>query len=199
MTAFGLRSRVGTGIGSWLGDGLGVTTFGAFESIATITVGTATPYVTFSDIPQTYKHLQFRIMARTTRSGALATLSFKFNADAGANYSVHNLTGEGTAASSSGYASVAADYTMACRPGAAGSAANLFGVSIFDVLDYTNTNKYTTTRTLTGVDQNGTGGYLYFSSGNWRNSAAITEVSFFDSSFNNVAVGSHFALYGIKG
>ena len=70
---------------------------------------------------------------------------------------------------------------------------------IFDILDYTNTNKNTTTRALTGNETNGTAGQaILFSSGNWRNTAAITSILIYPSS-GNFSQYSSFALYGIKG
>ena len=55
------RSRVSTGVQSWM---YGVTTdpdYGAYESIGTTVITSDTASVTFSSIPQTYKHLQLRM------------------------------------------------------------------------------------------------------------------------------------------
>jgi hypothetical protein len=66
------------------------------------------------------------------------------------------------------------------------------------VLDYKNTNKFKTTRSLAGGDTNG-GSYqeANFMSGLWRNTAAITQIDV-SSSAGNLAQYSHFALYGVK-
>ena len=82
--------------------GVGAGPKGDFESIATTTVGSGgTGTITFSDIPQTYKHLQIRAFGQSNR----ASVSFdgakmKINGDATSNYSNHGLTGTGSAAGS---------------------------------------------------------------------------------------------------
>ena len=199
MTAFGLRSRVGTGIGSWLGAGLGVTTFGAFESIATTVVSSPVASVTFSSIPTTYKHLQIRILGRTTRATVQATISLRFNGDSGATWSTHQLSGDGSATSSSGGGSRAYDYVGVCLGTGSSATAGIFGAGITDILDYADTNKYKTIRTLTGKDVNGSSGSVGLLSANWRNTDAIHTIFFQDSSFNNLDTGTSIALYGING
>ena len=52
------RSRVSTYTQTWVSNA--DPDFGAFESIATTLVSSAVSSVTFSSIPQTYKHLQIR-------------------------------------------------------------------------------------------------------------------------------------------
>lgn len=199
MTAFGLRSRVGTGIGSWLGAGLGVTTFGAFESIATTVVSSPVPSVTFSSIPATYKHLQVRVLGRTTRALQEGTISLQFNGDAGSNWSTHTLTGNGTTVSNAGGGSRTYNYTGVCIGTGANAAAGIFGAGITDILDYANTNKYKTIRVLAGKDLNGSLGSVGLLSANWRNTDAIHTILFQDSSFNNLDTGTSIALYGIRG
>jgi hypothetical protein len=73
-----------------------------------------------------------------------------------------------------------------------------FGANIIDILDYANTNKYKTTRTLSGGDNNGSG-FVQFMSGNWRNTNAVTSIDIFQVDGDTIAEYSQFALYGIKG
>lgn len=75
--------------------------------------------------------------------------------------------------------------------------ANVFGAIVLDILDYADTNKYKTTRSLAGLDSNTAGGALQLASGSWRNTAAITSITF--SSGTNFQQYSTLALYGIKG
>lgn len=163
---------------------------GDYESIQTITVGAGgTSAVEFTSIAGTYKHLQVRAIAK----GGEATYSqfkIQFNSDTGANYSTHALYGTGTAAGAEGFSgySFGAFYS--------GSTTN-FGAIIVDVLDYSNTNKYKTTRTLAGVDGNGSG-IIDLASASWRNTAAITSIKFTTVGTGTIAQYSHFALYGVK-
>jgi hypothetical protein len=196
MTAFGLRSRVGTGIGSWLGAGLGVTTFGSFQSIATTTVGAGgQTTVTFSSIPNTFSHLQLRYMVRTNRASTEDIVQIRFNSDTGANYSRHYMYGDGTLGSG-GVANETRILTDGCT--AASATAGQFGVGIVDLLDYKDTNKFKTLRALTGNDRNG-GGSVILNSGNWRSNSAISTITITSYYGADFVQYSSFALYGVKG
>ena len=136
-----------------------------------------------------------RALHRNSGSGDSAYICVaQFNGDTAANYSYHYLRGNGSAASAG--ASAPDSYVLAGYEVASNTSALGFGVFVFDVLDYANTNKYKTVRSLTGADLNGSGA-LDFYSGNWRSTNAISSIKFYYSA-NNVAQYSHFALYGIK-
>jgi len=164
---------------------------GAYDSLATVTLATATSTITFVGIPTGYKHLQIRLMAGST--GVDAGL-LTFNSDTGANYTRHRLTGNGTAAgAAAGTGQTAASINSF---GGYPDTANTFGVTIIDILDYTNTNKYTTIRSLSGEDMNGSG-FLEFTSNLWLNTAAITRIDY-AALGGNWKQYSQFTLYGIK-
>jgi len=74
--------------------------------------------------------------------------------------------------------------------------ANIRGGFIVDILDYANTNKYKTVRSLNGNDANGSGS-MNLSSNVWLSTAAITSLTL--SSSSDFRQYSSFALYGIKG
>jgi hypothetical protein len=169
---------------------------GDFESIATTTVGAGgAATVTFSSIPSTYTHLQIRGIARNTRAVAFDNIYIYFNSDTAANYSSHFLYGDGST-TGAGASTNATDGGLALSVGAS-STASCFGVGIIDILDYANTNKYKTYRSLTGGDANGSGQVL-LRSGNWRSNSAITSMTLFPT-VGNFTQYSSFALYGIKG
>jgi len=63
-----------------------------------------------------------------------------------------------------------------------------------DIFDYSNTNKFKTSRELGGYDLNGSGG-VGFISGNFRSTSAITSIAFAGTTFQQY---SSFALYGVK-
>ena len=176
------------------GLGAGSVLLGDFESIQTTTVGTAVSTVTFSSIPQTYTHLQIRAICRLGESTSDNNIFMQFNGDTAANYSNHYLYGSGSGAASNGGVSSSNMPCMRCTGST--STANMFGAGIIDILDYANTNKYKTLRSISGNDQNGSG-FAFMQSGNWRSTAAITSVSFVVAT-SNIAVNSSFALYGVK-
>ena len=162
------------------------------EPIATNLVGAGgTATITFSNIPNTYKHLQIRYIAAGT---ATPIVYIRFNSDSGANYVRHRLQGNGTAAQ----ASANTGDTAVTMFGSAGlPAASTFGAAVVDILDYANVYKYKTVRALDGVDTNGAG-TIEFMSSLWMNTAAITSITITLNS-GNIAQNSRFSLYGIKG
>ena len=165
-----------------------------YESIQTVTVGSGgASSVSFSSIPSTYKHLQVRILTRSTFGANEWPIFVQLNGN-GSGYAYHDLQGNGSAVSAS--ASSSQSLMQLGDTSAANGTANSFGVFIMDILDYADTNKNKTGRTLYGYDLNGSG-KVGLRSGLWANTAAVTSLSF--GTGGNFAEYSSFALYGIKG
>ena len=169
---------------------------GAYDALATVTLSASASSVTFVGIPSGYKHLQIRAIAKTDRAETDDVILMQFNGDTAANYSWHWLRGNGSVAASGATANAS---NISIQYGASGNsgATNVFAASIVDILDYENTNKNKTTRTLNGMDLNGSG-WIYLQSGNWRSTSAVTSITLnrqYGSNFNQY---SSFALYGIK-
>jgi len=169
---------------------------GAYDSIATANGTGSSGTITFSSIPATYTHLQLRAILRGTASNTSDGYNLRFNSDTGANYDGgHILYGTGSA----GAFHVGASTTY-IQPGdivGASATASIFAAQVTDILDYTNTNKYTTIRTLYGFNLNGSG-TVALSSGLWMNTAAVTTITLTTNS-GSFATNTQFALYGIKG
>ena len=161
----------------------------SYESIATSTVGAGgTSFVTFSSIPSTYKHLQVRWSNPTSTAGANYVVNF--NSDtSNANYAFHNVRGNGSAASALAFASGSGNSFII---------ANESNYGICDILDYSNTNKYKTTRTLGGSDFNGSG-YVSLNSSLYMSTTAISTIKLTADVVGGWAQYSVIALYGIKG
>ncbi len=182
---------------------------GDYESIATTTVGSGgSSNVEFTSIPGTYTHLQIRLLGQSNR-GTYNIDSFKVQVgnstiDTASNYSRHELfssqVSPGSSVLSDGGGNTAFFYG-----GVSGTTvkANTFGVSIIDVLDYANTNKYKTFRCLSAAETNGAdagyAGFIQLSSGSWRSTSAIDRIKIFPETGTLWTQYSHFALYGIKG
>jgi hypothetical protein len=168
------------------------------EPIASTLVGAGgVNQVTFNDIPQTYKHLQIRGISRPTESGSTGGqyVYLRMNADAGTSYARHFLTGDGSTATAAGAASqteIRASYQLRN-----GFTAGIYAAVIVDILDYSNTNKYKTTRSLGGFDSNG-GGYAALGSGLWMNTNSINSLTLL-CEVGDFVQYSRFSLYGIKG
>jgi len=178
------------GLGAGLGAPIG------YNSIATITVGTATPSVEFTAIPQTFTHLQIRAIGRNSASGGYDAY-LQFNGVTSAVYSYHYLYSTGSGAITAGV-DTTQGFVIGLRLTTPTETANNFGTGVIDILDYKNTNKFKSVRTLSGFNNNG-GGFNWQTSGNWRSTSAITSLKLIASVSGNFAVNSTFALYGIEG
>jgi hypothetical protein len=168
---------------------------GAYDSLATVTVpagGVAS--VTFAGIPNTYKHLQIRYLSRDVSTAQY--FEIRLNSDAStSNYTWHYLQGDGSSAS-------AGNATTGTFPGAvinyaAGAGTSIYSVGVIDFLDYRDTNKYKTIRSLSGFDANGSG-VVSLTSSLWLNTAAISSVSFQYNGGANFDQYSQFTLYGVR-
>ena len=120
----------------------------------------------------------------------------QFNSDTGSNYSRHQLNGDGTSATAD--AGTSTTSMQINRFTASSATANNFGVLVADILDYSNTNKYKTVRTLGGYDDNGSG-FITLNSGLWMSTSAVSTITLISINAANFAQYSSFALYGIKG
>jgi hypothetical protein len=160
----------------------------------TVGVGGASS-ITFSSIPQTFTHLQLRCFSRSVASESADQIAIEFNSDVTqANYSFHQLDGNGSATDPYGSGSL---YIYTTMTSSGTSPSNIYGVGIVDILDYANTNKNKTVRTITGHDQNGSG-RVGLQSGGWYSTAAITSFSLVYQSTGGFVDGSRFDLYGIS-
>jgi hypothetical protein len=166
-----------------------------YESIATTTLTGNQSSITFTGISSSYSHLQLRITGKDDRALNRDSVKMQFNSDTASNYSWHYLSGDGASAAAS--AGTSTSFIELFRVSGNSSAANIFGAMVVDVLDYANANKYKTSRALGGVDFNGSG-EIFLTSGNWRNTAAVTSITLTPGNATNFMQYSSFALYGIK-
>jgi hypothetical protein len=117
------------------------------------------------------------------------------NSDTASNYAYHFIRGQGASVVASATANANSMY-VSYYPGSASSNTEKYGVSVIDILDYANTNKYKTVRSLSGDDLNGSG-TAAMSSGLWQSTVAINSIVLLpnDVSF---AQYSQFSLYGVR-
>jgi len=175
---------------------------GAMFPLGMVQVGSGgSSTITFSSIPSTYKHLQIRAIDRNSRSlnGMGGSIRIKFNSDAtSGNYYGHRMLGEPTSVYASAYTGNS-DGALIGESMSNSATGGIFSANIIDILDYANTNKYKTVRTLGGGNTNTTSGdgvFLY--SGLWQSTSAINTITLTVNPYNWVE-NSSFALYGIKG
>lgn len=172
----------------------------SYESIATVTVGSGgSSSITFSSIPSTYQHLQIRAIGRTNRSANGDYSLIAFNSDtSSSNYTTHYLSGNGSTVDAGAYVN-SFGGALVNRWGAANDTSNTFGALVLDILDYANTNKYKTVRSLGGLETNTSNSQINLQSALWLNTAAISNITITPGAGTSFNQYSSFALYGIKG
>ena len=164
---------------------------GAYDSLATITVGsTAVSNIEFAGIPTGYKHLQVRATMMCSAVNNMYMQVGNGSVDTGANYSWHQLYGDGSSANTNG----GSGQTL----GIIGYNYNTTypNTSIIDIVDYADTSKFKTWKSLAGTETNG-GGFITFWGGNWRSTSAISTIRI-TAGTGNFTQHASFALYGVK-
>lgn len=164
----------------------------AFVLLETTILSSNASSISFSSIDQSYKHLQLRM---TTRNDPYSNLLLRLNSDSGGNYAYHDLSGNGGSVSASagtgGQTSIVLTTTATTN-----QTSNVFSGVICDILDYTNTSKNTTVRTLGGVSDTSYN-HIQLRSGVWLDTSAVTALSIGHN--GNLVSGTRISLYGVKG
>ena len=151
-----------------------------YESIATTTLGSATPSYTFNSIPSTYTDL---IMVFNGTSGN--NISLRFNSDTGSNYSITRMQGNGSSASSSRYSNITSMY---------GPYSSTDSIAIWQVMNYSNATTYKTALARGGGASDTADAYV----GLWRSTSTITSLTVLSQGSGNLGSGATLTLYGIK-
>jgi hypothetical protein len=173
------------------------TPTGSYDALATYTVPSGgVSSITFAGLPTggQYTHLQIRYTARSTRAATDTQVNMRFN-DATSTYPAHIVYGDGSGAYASAYTSNS--FIQMNDIPAANATSGIFNATIVDILDYANTNKYKTVRSLIGRDLNGSG-LILLHSGLYQSTTAISSINIYPAA-DNFAQYSQFALYGVKG
>jgi hypothetical protein len=153
----------------------------AIELINTQILGSATASVTFSSIPQTYKHLQIRIFSKDSSTNGYTVMTWNSN---NTNFFGESLYAGGNAQSFyfGGAMTVSPSNNVE------------YSGTLIDILDYTATNKFKFSRSLGGSTYNS----MWLSGATTiADYAAITTLTFTGAS--TYTAGSRFSLYGVKG
>jgi len=155
-----------------------------YDVIDTRTVGTNTPSITFTSIPQTYTDLV--LVASGTNTTSAQALGMTFNGDTTNNYSRTAIFGDGSNPASVRDTSVAkidVFYYGTTR-----------GSGIVHIMNYANTTTFKSTISRS----NDPASALNATVGLWRKTPeAITSITLTAVS-TNIAAGSTFSLYGIR-
>jgi hypothetical protein len=163
----------------------------SYESIATATGGSG--FFEFTNIPQTYAHLQIRGIANNGESSGWNNQQLRINSDAGSTYAFHIMYASAGTASAANYSSTTSVNDVFRVPPTSSSSYSGFTI---DIVDYSKTNKFKVLRCLNG-GANNSNGWIQLTSGLWRSNDAVTSIRI-NSSVGNFGSNSSCALYGIK-
>jgi hypothetical protein len=165
--------------------------------IATQTVTTAGPSITFSDIPQNFTDLH--VLASTRFEGAYSTVSAgMFINSAASDTTSRRLAGNGAAASS-GVETSEQDFYFGESP-ATNSTSNTFANSTIYIPNYTGSQQKSISADSV-TENNGTTAYQQISAGLCTKTAPVTSLTFrkWTDPDLNFSVGTTISLYGIGG
>lgn len=156
-----------------------------FEHIGTLYGTGSSGVISFTSIPQDYKHLQLRVIANSGPDQLL-----KFNGSLTTNRHIIEAY-EGSTAISSSY-SAGMGYLNS-----GGGTSSEYYANIVDIVDYASTTKTKVARNLSGLI-GATARRNSLSSMLWNNTAAITSINI-EAMSGSWTTASRFSLYGSRG
>lgn len=154
-----------------------------YTPLATISLTGTDSEIVFSNIPNTYRDLI--IIASGQSTAANANILARFNSDSGSNYSWVYMGGDGSSTFSGSSSGTSGDW---------GNFPNAQSVSVFQIMDYSATDKHKTTL----VRSNTASTYAIAYAERWASTTAITSISLtISGSGNSFASGTILSLYGV--
>jgi hypothetical protein len=164
-----------------------------YEKIATTTLGSNTTDITFSSISGSYTD----IVLVCHYASQLNDYNFRirFNGDTGNNYSKTDVMGSPSGATSgrlSNYSSIFLTQQVG-----AGTTLSNPGDTIAHIMNYSNTTTYKTALIRANAVKNDGAMATEVDVGLWRNTAAITSITFGTTS-GYLITGTTATIYGIK-
>ena len=159
-------------------------------AIATTTLGSAAATIEFTSISSAYTDLRIVLVATTDTGGKSPQL--RFNSDTGTNYSMTELTGNGSATATT--QQINRNQVDLYYSGS-GTSATIPMMWTIDIFSYAGST-FKTCLITRSSDQNGSGEVMREVS-LWRNTAAISTVLFRLSTTGNFNAGTTATLYGI--
>jgi hypothetical protein len=190
-----LQTWASASVNAWRSWGVAASP-GAYELISTTILGSSAASVTFSGLGTSaaaYKHLQLRMVTKSTNANS--DITFTFNGST-TGYANHLLDGNGSNVSSQNNINTAAimGYNLTTGSGSA----NIYSATIFDLLDFSSTSKNKTVRILYGQNDSAFGNtHIGLMSGLWVSTSAVTSIAI-NGNATSLAAGSRFSLYGLR-
>lgn len=203
------QSAKGYGFGKFAQAGYAT---GNFVSLQTLTGTGSSGTLTFTDIPQTFRHLQIHALTKGTATGSVqGTYRIQINGDTGNNYASTQLVGNGAGTSqvfqvaAVSQNAIFAPNSMYWNTFCSSGTTNSMGAAIININEYTNSSWYKTVRTIDGHERgnNDDTSRVDIGGGVYTSSSPITSITFqiYDEagSLTNFTTTTKIALYGIVG
>jgi hypothetical protein len=159
--------------------------------IATQTLASAQPTITFNDIPQNFTDLVLLISSRIDRSDNWYDCIFRFN-NISTGYSQRILYGNGSNAFS------ITETELTVRTSTNGNTANTFGNARVYISNYTAAVAKSISMDVVS-ENNATTAFQGIQASLWNNTAPITSIALSPITSNNFVAGTTISLYGIGG
>ena len=162
--------------------------------IAEQTLGAAAGSVTFSGIPQTYRHLLLLATARSDNaSTGIDGLALRFNGDTSSIYAYQLTVSAGSSVSTFG--SPGAGQLDLGGISGGGSMPGSLCLNDIVIFDYTSAQQKQARCISGGMEGAISNHKSFFSAGSWRGTAAITSITILPT--GNLIAGCRFTLYGL--
>lgn len=146
------------------------------------------PSVTFSNIPQGYRHL---LLISSASASSLAYLAFRFNNVSSSSYYAYRTGGNGSTtfpAYGGQLTSIGASYVFP-------SSTQFYGGTTSIIYNYSSSSMFTTTMTYGGWDLNGSGQSM-FDAGMFYATSPVTSMTILQNNSGDFNIYSSFSLYG---
>lgn len=165
-----------------------------FDLLETQVLTSNAASVTFTGLGSyNYKHLQVRAAWAPTSN---SNMRIRLNGDSSSAYAHHQLWGTSSSVNSQAFTS-RTYWAISEQVQGTTWDNNVFSPVVFDLLDFSNTNRNTSARFLTGANQNVSGTpHATISSGVWLNTSAVTNLEIFAN--GNLAAKTRISIYGVK-
>lgn len=163
----------------------------------TILSGSATS-VTFSNIPQGFRHLQLFTQSRTDRAAESDNIVIRFNGDSGTNYDLESLESAGATVAAAASRATATPLLIGSE--GASSRGNNFAPGVMFILGYSNAAMEKRMLGISSIFGNlsaDTDLINLFRNGLWRSLNVVTSVTLLPGTGPNFVAGSRFQLYGV--
>jgi hypothetical protein len=171
-----------------------------YTLISSNVLGSNSASVTFSSIPATFTDLVIRASVRTSEGGRRGNILIQLNSDSATNYSSTWILGYSSTPSSARQSNSTSLFGNEDNTNGNTTTSNTFGSFELYLPNYlASQNK---PMSAIGIIENNSdidGQYGIFPiAGLWRNTAAVTSITLFNTSTFEFSSGSSFYLYGIK-